>query len=357
MTDSNPYSNLGPERYWKSGVATGTLLRPQGLYKKKFVISAQDRVAAAGSCFAQHISKRLRGRGFQVMDVEPAPNMLPMDARAEFGYGLYSARYGNIYTARQLLQLAQEAFDERASPEPVWVKADRYYDSARPSVEPAGLETAAEVIRHRSHHLSKVKEMFEQMDVFIFTLGLTETWKRRDSSWVFPTAPSTIAGRYDPDVYEFVNLDYSDVVQDLREFMALLGRRNKSKNLRMLLTVSPVPLTATFEDEHVLCATTYSKSVLRAAAGYLTKKHEWIDYFPSFEIISNPWNRGVFYSSNCRTVENVGVDSVMDVFFSQHRAEGEGGTEESRAASRATFEAPEETQCEEALLEQFSRTK
>ena len=41
----------------------------------------------------------------------------------------------------------------------------------------------------------------------------------------------------------------------------------RTPKLRILLTVSPVPLTATAGDDHVLLATTYSKSVLRAGRG------------------------------------------------------------------------------------------
>ena len=36
---------------------------------------------------------------------QPPPALLPTDLHSRFGYGIYSGRYGNIYTARQLLQL------------------------------------------------------------------------------------------------------------------------------------------------------------------------------------------------------------------------------------------------------------
>ena len=38
--------------------------------------------------------------------------IVPPDLQAPHGYGIYSARFGNIYTARQLLQLIQRAYGE-----------------------------------------------------------------------------------------------------------------------------------------------------------------------------------------------------------------------------------------------------
>jgi hypothetical protein len=88
--------------------------------------------------------------------------------------------------------------------------------------------------------------------------------------------------------------------------------------VRFLLTVSPVPLTATASSDHVLTATTYSKSVLRAVAGQLTQEHADIDYFPSYELIASHWSGGAFFDLNLRTVTSDGVEAAMRLFFSQH---------------------------------------
>ena len=83
----------------------------------------------------------------------------------------------------------------------------------------------------------------------------------------------------------------------------------------MLLTVSPVPLIATASAEHVLVATTYSKSVLRAVAGSLAERLPDCHYFPSFELISSHPSRGMFFNPDLRTVEQRGVAFVMEHFF------------------------------------------
>ena len=231
------------------------------------------------------------------MDVEPPPSGLPAALHGRFGYSLYSARYGNIYTTRQLLQLAQEALGLFSPAEPVWERDGRFYDSLRPSVEPDGLSSVDEVIAHRQAHLAHVRKMIETMDVFIFTLGLTECWVLRGQGQAFPTVPGSLAGQFDPQKYEFKNFRFSEIREDLLQFRDLVHVAQGNKNLKVLLTVSPVPLTATASDKHVLQATVYSKSVLRAVAGELEAECADIDYFPSFEIVTNPWSRDDFFES------------------------------------------------------------
>jgi len=118
--------------------------------------------------------------------------------------------------------------------------------------------------------------------------------------------------------------------------------------MRLLMTVSPVPLMATATDENVVVATTHSKSVLRAAAGSIARSHEWADYFPSFEIISSHVMRGQFYSPDMRNVSPVGVDHVMRQFFAEHPpADG------VQVTPTATPNDPDGVVCDEELLGAF----
>lgn len=98
--DSSPYASLPPERFWRTGVAETNPLIMEKLYTKRFDIAPTDRIATAGSCFAQHIARNFRARGFTVMDVEPTPEATPPGVAQAYGYGVYSARYANIYTVR-----------------------------------------------------------------------------------------------------------------------------------------------------------------------------------------------------------------------------------------------------------------
>ena len=120
--------------------------------------------------------------------------------------------------------------------------------------------------------------------------------------------------------YEFVNFRARDVTLDLLKFARRLGDVNPSA--KIILTVSPVPLVATYENRHVLVSTTYSKSALRVAAEEVASKLENVWYFPSYEIITGNFNRGAYFEKDLRSVTPEGVDHVMRLFF-EHGARKE----------------------------------
>ncbi|MEN8935422.1 MAG: GSCFA domain-containing protein, partial [Planktotalea arctica] len=167
MTES-PYSGLEPRAFWSSGVAEQSPLAMDDLYHRKFGIRKSEAIATAGSCFAQHIARHLKGRSFNVMQMEPAPAGLSEQNAKDRSFSIYTCRFGNIYTPAQLLQLAREALDGLAPAEPIWEKNGRFYDAQRPGVEPNGWATAEEAMLARRFHLRNVAEMFMEMDVFVF---------------------------------------------------------------------------------------------------------------------------------------------------------------------------------------------
>ncbi len=349
----SPYADRPNNTFWRTAVAGTSPLALQDIYSKRWAIQPEWQIATAGSCFAQHIARFLKQSGYRVLDVEPKPNGLPDALASQFGYQIYSARFGNIYTARQLLQLVREALTGDRPEDLVWEKDGRFYDSQRPNIEPNGFESAAELLDHRAYHIRQVRRMLLDMDLLVFTLGLTETWEHKPSGTVFPTAPGTIAGTFDPALYAFRNFTFSEVYDDVQAIFDCLEKA-RQKPLKVLLTVSPVPLTATAEDRHVLLSSTYSKSVLRAVAGQLCAEREDVDYFPSFEIVTNPAARGVFYASNLRSVTTAGVETVMKSFFAAHgAAEALDSAEDEPTLSGDDEGDGDGVVCEDAMLEAF----
>src|SRR5690606_5004505 len=113
--------------------------------------------------------------GFNYFVTEPGHPILSDGIRKAHNYGLFSARYGNIYTARQLLQLFHRAYGEFEPAEDVWIETDgAVLDPFRPTTQPGGYVSEAEMRADRRQHLAAVRHMFEQLDIFVFTLGLTE---------------------------------------------------------------------------------------------------------------------------------------------------------------------------------------
>jgi GSCFA family len=352
----HPYRDLPPTAFWHAavaGVGTATLA---GIYKKKFAIGKSTGIVTAGSCFAQHIGRYLREAGYRVLDCEPAPRQLSPASAGRYGHGLFSGRYGNIYTVRQLAQLVRDAGSGQVRRADVWQKDGRFFDALRPGVEPDGLASAGQVLQHRRYHLGRCRLMFAQADLFIFTLGLTEAWADTKTGTIYPSCPGVIAGQFNDRDFKFVNFEYSSVLKDLR----LVRRQLRKINPRMkfLLTVSPVPLTATASGGHVLPATVYSKAVLRAVAGDMARKYDDVDYFPSFEIITSPAARGRWYAENLRSVTPDGVAAVMAAFFAQHDADFDA-SDTAAAMPKMPVADPQDDAddpvCEEYLLRAFGR--
>jgi len=345
---SHPYKNLPAKHFWGKAVANRHVSDLPDLFQPKFPLDANAKIAVAGSCFAQYLKQFLEERGVDLMDVEPPPPIgmirSKFDAR-EFGYGIYSARYGNIYTAKQLLQLAQEALsgEGRTAQDIAWKTSDgRYIDALRPGVEPQGFATVDELLLSRADHIRQVRKLLRQSNVFIFTLGLTEAWRSTRSGLVYPLAPGVAGGEFNASEFEFVNFDYEEIKSDLLKFARLYRRSGSEK--KILLTVSPVPLAATYEDQNVLLSTIYSKSVLRSVAGSLRAADPLIDYFPSYEIVVGPNARYSFFEMDARTVHSSGVNVVMD-YFSQSYPELF-----ARRRRRAKSPVLEDAHCEEVLL-------
>jgi hypothetical protein len=350
---SNPYKNLPPSAFWKTGVAQENPYSIEGVYKKKFSIPATAKIATAGSCFAQHISRHLKKNGYNILDLEPAPPGLPDNLCQNFGFSMFSARYGNIYTVKQLLQLAQEAAGEWTPINYIWQKNGRYFDALRPAVEPNGLDSPEQVVGHRQYHIRKVRQLFESLDLFIFTLGLTEMWMHKDSGTVYPTVPGSIAGEFDENIYEFRNAQFADIIFDFNKFCKVLMKIRDNRRFNIILTVSPVPLTATASGKHVLVSTVYSKATLRSVAGQLSTNKKHVDYFPSFEIVTNPRLHSTSFADNLRSVRDESVENVMRHFFKEHPAVFEKNKRPSKPISEASQTANNLIQCEEELLEAF----
>ena len=348
----NPYSELPTSAFWKTGVTQENPYAINNIYKKKFDIKPNTQIATAGSCFGQHVGNHLKRNGYKVIDEEIAPPGLPDELHQKYGFSLYSARYGNIYTVKQLLQLAQEVSGERKPENYIWEKNGKYFDALRPAVEPEGHETEKEVIDHRDFHIEKVKDVFTKMDLFIFTLGLTEMWIHKESGSVYPTAPGTICGEFDEDIYEFKNAEFNEIISDFNKFQSIIRKIRSKKPFKILLTVSPVPLTATASGKHVLVSTTHSKSILRAVAGQLSTNQPHIDYFPSFELVNNPRLHSTTFKENLRAVRDETVQMVMKHFSREHPPIQKDKKVSNNSINNKSLE---DLQCEEALLEAFNK--
>jgi len=350
----SPYHSLPSYTRWSKVVAEPPYSHVDPVTNFPWKVEPEDKVATAGSCFAQHIARHLRQSGFNYYVVEDGHPIGDEAQKEHFNFGTYSARYGNIYTPRQLVQLFERAFGTFEPQEQVWTdKNGRFVDPFRPNIEPDGFSSEAELFADRRQHLAKVRHMFETLNVFVFTLGLTEAWRSKADGAIFPVCPGVAGGTYDSEKYEFYNFRASEVIADMERFLELLGQVNPSA--RVILTVSPVPLIATAEDRHVLVSTTYSKSALRVACDEIERSRENVAYFPSYEIITGAFNKGRYFAEDLRNANEEGVSHVMRLFL-QHATD----FDPARIPAPKAIEEPNfieqmmhvvQTTCEEELIE------
>lgn len=336
MRRRHPYTGLPDRQFWQSdpNIADPSAFDP--VSDVPFQIAPETRVVTAGSCFAQHIGHRLSTGGFTHYISEPAHPMFDAELARKFGYGIYSARYGNIYTARQLLQLLHRAyglFSPRVDHWPLRSEGgSRVVDPFRPQIQPAGFVSAAELAADWVQHFAATRSAIETMEVFVFTLGLTEAWEDPVDGAVFPLAPGFAGGIWEPETVQFHNFDETETAEDLAAALAFIRARNPA--VRIILTVSPVPLNATFEPRHVLVSTTWSKAVLRIAAEKVARRFDACCYFPSYEVITAPQARGRYFAADGREILDAGVNHVMGLFFGHFADGSRDPTDRSAAATK-----------------------
>jgi hypothetical protein len=353
---SHPYLGRPDYCFWRRAVAELPVQEVDPVVSAKFRVTKSDKVVTAGSCFAQHIARHLKASGFNFYITE-TPHPFTSDwSHQRFGYGQFSARYGNVYTSRQLLQLLQRTHGSFNPKEDYWLEKDgRVLDPFRPTIQPSGFANKLEFDRDRDQHFAAVRRAIKDMDVFVFTLGLTETWLSIDDGAAYPICPGVSGGVFNAGRYRFENLSVREVISDLEQSLDFIKRYNEKA--KIIFTVSPVPLVATMEDQSVLTATTHSKSVLRVAADEIAKTHKNVAYFPSYEIIAGTFSRGKYFADDLRKVTEEGVGHVMSLFMRHYASEETASSIKSPRNHKdrdKTFDVTEaivKTMCDEEALD------
>ncbi|WP_267427352.1 GSCFA domain-containing protein, partial [Methylobacterium sp. GC_Met_2] len=104
-----PYKSLPSRQFWSNAVTNVPPFALNLRSSDNFTISSDDRVATAGSCFAQRVAAALRASQFNYYVTETAPAGMSHAQAQTLQYGTYSARYGNLYYTRQFVQLFDRA--------------------------------------------------------------------------------------------------------------------------------------------------------------------------------------------------------------------------------------------------------
>jgi len=121
---------------------------------------------------------------------------------------------------------------------------------------------------------------------------------------------------FDEARHEHALLSVGENVDNLERFYAKVRAANP--DLRLVLTLSPVPLLATYQDRHAVVADTVSKALLRVAIDEFSRAHPEVVYFPSYEIATRmpDWP----YAADNRHIRRPIVERIMATFIKHYGA-------------------------------------
>lgn len=281
----------------------------------KFRIRRDDRIFAIGSCFARGIEKGLQGVG---MRVESAAK--EFDAFERSRPGVTPLGFTNKYTAFTTLNDLRWALEPGcAYPEEGFVSVgDGLWADMQtnPTLKYADLATT----RARRRLIDEVNARIRACRVVVLTLGLVEAWKDTVTGLYTNMAPLPAMLRDQPERFRFEVTSYDQNREALEAVHALLAAQGHPET-QVVVTVSPVPLMATFAGRDVVVANTHSKALLRALAEEWSARHDNVHYFPSFEIASFS-DPALVWEEDLRHVKGPATQTIIR-WFLRHYLEGE----------------------------------
>ena len=292
------------ERSARARIDSGVVI-PE--WKPSFEISPDDTIFAVGSCFARNVEKALIQRKAQVTSVDPNNEVL--EIRTNLLTGLL-----NKYNPISIHQELEWASGHTSFPEGNWMEFNgKYYDL---TLRDQARKGSLEMLHSRQVQLQNYFQQAFSADVVILTLGLTETWFDRTTRTALAEVPSPRLLKAFPERFGCKLLKYSDCEVVLNSIYALLKQYGKA-TVKIIVTVSPVPMERTFSGQDIIVANMMSKSILRSAAGAFAVASEGVDYFPSYEavILSNP---KYAWEPDRRNVSEAIVASIMNEFTQRY---------------------------------------
>ncbi len=242
-----------------------------------FSISKNDSIFTIGSCFAREIEKHLSKFGFKL----PALSIsIPAEERnSQTGNDLL-----NKYSVHSMENELRWAFGEPMPADDFFLRAaDGLWHDAQlvPNLKPAPQDRVAE----RRELVSSLFKKLPECRIIVLTLGLAEAWFDNKTKLYLNGMPPQYAINLESNRFELHILSLEDIIDSLDRIHSLLSSHGHPE-FKILITVSPVPFKATFSGNDALLANMYSKSVQRSAAELFSRRHENVDYFPSYEIVA-----------------------------------------------------------------------
>jgi len=230
-------------------------------------LTKQTRFFTMGSCFARNLSKSLNDNGYFSSHMEIAEHINTTFANRVFVDWLRDAEIDEAIRLRLMELLPQQKTD--------------------------------------------VLQIIRDSHVFILTLGVAAAFFDRETgAFVLPRA-SALNSRALAEKYLFRTTSVAENVENALHLIEFV--RSISPDIKIVVTVSPVPMMASFEHESAVQADCLSKCTMRLVAHEVVSNSNLsnILYWPSFEIFR--WagsNASDYYAADDGAAWHVSEDKV-----------------------------------------------
>jgi len=278
-------------------------------YSPKFAIDMGQRYFCMGSCFARNIEEHLIYHDVLVLSKSLKCPRAEWDKRPN---GIV-----NKFTTHSMLNEVRWLESPIPADKKYYVPSDRGWIDPQlaPSAKPVNLERA---IERRAYLTSEYFSRIFFADVVVLTLGLNEVWSDAETGLRLNMSPALKAVRAQPDRY---SLEVTSAAQNLEALEELRQRLLRLRpGLKIIVTVSPVPLQLSFTGQYAVTANTRSKSVLRVAAEEFAGANPDVDYFPSYEMITAAPSARAYGRDHVHVTDRA-VGDVIRRFLQSHGIE------------------------------------
>lgn len=283
------------------------------------LITKHTPVGTIGSCFSARIQDWLEDYGYNFVKAERDPDLPD-------SWACQSARFGVVYNTGCCAQVFEAALGRFNPVDRWWTLRDgRLQDPYRAGVWWGSEQAAEEDLRR---HAACVRRAVEQCDVFIVTPGLSEVWRNREDGATYASAPPREVFAPARQGFSLAGPDENlDNLERMRRAMLEINPR-----LRIVIAMSPVPLTATFRPLHWSEGNAVSKASLRVAIDRFCEAHDDVIYFPSYELVTT-LTREPFETDNLH-VRLEHVERIMTTFMTAYGDLGDAQTDVEQEPTR-----------------------
>jgi len=284
-------------------------------FRPKFKFDKNVKIFTIGSCFAREIESALISLDVKVLSAIFLDRSNDIDL-SEFNLKKHASELLNRYSVPSMYQEILNLLSKGnfLSDKLLYKQSEGKYIEAH-YTGLMGELPYEKLYEFRCKLTNALSARLIQSDVVILTLGLNEFWVDIKSSLVLNTIPS----------FPFLKANANDLKvcfgkpSEINDLLAQTCLRLKEINphIKILITVSPVPLEYSFLADDVVIENQAAKSVLYSAAIEMAFLYDFVDYFPSYECV-NFSEFSVAWKSDKRHVQQEAVKSIMKLAITSY---------------------------------------